>query len=143
MSNPLKLTFWALIVVFLFIACEFFIPAVRDIFRGSKLFLLPLIVFFLLGGVLLFLSIKDKTKGKLRIFLIITGVSAAGFFIGVLLHNLFYALAVITRNIVVVNQLMQVFHVFFFLVSILICPLGFLIGSIGSIALFIKKGKKL
>jgi len=143
MSNPLKLTFWALIVVFLFIACEFFIPAVRDIFSGSKLFLLPLIVFFLLGGVLLFLSIKDKTKGKLRIFLIITGVSAAGFFIGVLLHNLFYALAVITRNIVVVNQLMQVFHVFFFLVSILICPLGFLIGSIGSIALFIKKGKKL
>ncbi len=143
MSNPLKLTFWALIVVFLFIACEFFIPAVRDIFSGSKLFLLPLIVFFLLGGALLFLSIKDKTKGKLRIFLIITGVSAAGFFIGVLLHNLFYALAVITRNIVVVNQLMQVFHVFFFLVSILICPLGFLIGSIGSIALFIKKGKKL
>lgn len=105
-------------------------------------YLIPTIaVFFLLGLILIFLTIKSKIKGLLRKFLILTGASAAGFFIFVLLHNLLYALAIVAENITVVKYLAEVLHIGSFLIAVLICPLGFLIGSIGSIVLLIKNFK--
>ena len=139
MKKSLKLTFWALVVVFLLIISEFFIPAIRELFRGSFLFLLPLAVFSLLGIVLLFLTLKQKVEGVLKWFLILTGASAGGFFIFVFLHNAFYALNMITSHIIMLNYLTEILHVAFFIIAVLICPLGFLIGLLGSIVLFINK----
>jgi len=134
----LEVIFWALVGVFGLIMGEFFIPVVKELFRG-ELFLLPLIVFSLLGGTLIALTLKEKIKGKLRKFFLLTGGSALGFFIGVFLHNLFYSLGVLVGEVLVLRWLMEVLHVGFFLVAIFVCPLGFIIGVVGSVVWLIKK----
>ena len=139
MKKSLITTFWALIVSFLFILGQFFIPAVTELFRGSLFFLLPFAIFSLLGGLLIFLTIKEKIEGVLQKFLILVGASAAGFFVCVVLHNFLYALNVITSDIVILRYLTEVLHVSFFLIAVLVCPLGFLIGAIGSIIILVKK----
>ena len=88
------------------IVCLFFVPPVRDLFRGS-LFLVPLIVFALLGLALTVLTIKEKIAGRQKKFLILTGLSATGFFVSVFLHNAFYALGIVTSHIVVLEYLMS------------------------------------
>jgi len=125
--------------MFIFILSQFFVPSVQNLLRGSLLFLLPFIIFSLCGAVLIFLTLKKKVKGNLKKFLILTGISASGFFIGVLLHNFFYALGVITEHIFGLNHLMELLHVVFFIIATIVCPVGFLIGAIGSIIFFYKK----
>jgi len=141
MKKSITITFWALVGLFLFILSEFFVPAVRDFFRGSELFLLPFVIFSLLGIVLIFLTLKQKEQGALKKFLLLTGVSAAGFFIFIFLHNAFYALGVITSHIPVLNSLMEALHVVFFLIAIPVCPLGFLIGVVNVIVIIKRKNK--
>ena len=89
MKNKLKITFWALMTMFLIVLAEFFVPIVNNLFEGSILFLLPMIIFSLLGGLLLSYSIKLKERGRCRKFLLLTGVSAFGFFVFVFVHNAF------------------------------------------------------
>lgn len=139
MKKYLRLVFWALIGVFLLILAQFFVPAVGELFKGSLFFLLPFVIFFLLGIILMFLTVKEKMMGKLKKFLMLTGASSTGFFLFVLLHNLFYGLGIMAEDIVVLNYLAEILHVVFFMAAIFVCPLGFLIGVIGSAVLFIKK----
>ena len=70
--------------------------------------------------------------------LMLAGISIISFFVFTILHNLFYGLAIITDNIFLIKKLMEILHVGFFLISIFICPLGLLVGVIGSIILFVK-----
>ncbi len=137
----IPIIFWALIGVFLLIASQFFIPVVRELFEGSPIFLLPLIIFSLLGIALIFLTLKQRIGGVLKRFLILTGVSATGFFIFVFLHNIFYGLSIITSQISILSFLMEILHITFFIIAIFVCPLGFVIGLIGTTAVFIKKKK--
>jgi len=141
MKNKLNIIFWVLMIGFLIVLAEFFIPAVRDLFTGSKLFLLPLIIFSLLGGLLLFYSLKLKKQKKQRKFLLLTSASACGFFIFVFLHNLFYAFTIISENILALKYFFEFLHTIFFIIAVILCPLGFLAGAIGSILLFIKNKK--
>lgn len=141
MTKSIILTFWALIGIFLFIASQFFIPVVRELVKGSFIFLLPFIIFSLLGIVLIFLTLKQKVGGALKRFLIITGSSATGFFVSVFLHNIFYGLGIITSQISILSFFMEILHIAFFIIAIFICPLGFVIGVVGTIVVFIKKKK--
>ncbi len=120
------IVFWTLVGVFLVLLGEFFVPVFRDLFRGSKIFLIPSVLFSLLGIILLVLILKEKTGGKLKKFLVLTGASATGFFLSSLLHNF-------------ISGLIQAEESFFFTLAIVVCPMGFLVGAIGSIVLFIKK----
>jgi len=63
--------FWTLIGISVVVASQFFIPMVRELFKGSLLFLLPIIVFSLLGAVLIFLTMKGRVEGTLKKFLIL------------------------------------------------------------------------
>ena len=139
MRKNLVIIFWMLLISFLIVLGEFFIPAFRGLLRESELFLLPLIIFSLLGIILLVLTLKNKIEVKLKKFLLLTGASAAGFFVFVLLHNFFYALGEITGHIPIINYLMEALHIVSFVAAIFICPIGFLVGIAGSIVLFIKK----
>ncbi len=131
-------TFWALVGVFLVILGQFFIPAFRDSLRGSKLFLIPMVFFSLLGITLLVLTSKEKATGKLKKFLMLTGASATGFFVFVFLHNAFYALSTITNHIIVLNYLIEALHAAFFIIAICVCPIGFLVGIVGTILAQVK-----
>ena len=141
-KSLLPVIFWALVGVFLVIVSQMFIPAVTEILSGSVLFLVPFIIFSLLGIALIFLTAKARVEGKDRKFLLLTGFSSAGFFVFVFLHNAFYALGTITEHIFVLKYLMQALDVAFFVVAVIVCPLGFLVGAVGSMVLFIKKRKK-
>jgi len=127
--------FWALIAVSVFILCLFFIEPLNDLFGGSGLFLVPFSIFLLLGVALLVFTLREKVAGKLKAFFLLTASSAAGVFVFVLLHNLVYGLFI---------------HFFgegfwkggdepvFFILAVIVCPLGFLTGAVGSIVLRIK-----
>jgi len=138
-KSLIPIIFWALIGVFLFIASQLFIPMARELVRGPVIFLLPFFLFFLLGIILIFLVLKQKVEKSLKRFLILTGGSATGFFLFVLLHNFFYGLGIITSQIPVLSLIMEILHTVSFIIATLVCPLGFVIGAIGTIVMFIKK----
>jgi len=142
MTKSIILTFWALIVVFLLIMSQLFIPLVGELISGPIVFLLPFIIFSLLGIILVFLTIKQKVEGTLKKFLILTGISATGFFVCVFLHNVFYGLSIITNQIPILSFVMEMLDIAFFIIATLICPLAFVIGAIGSIIVFINKKKE-
>jgi hypothetical protein len=90
-------------------------------------------VFFGLGVALLVLTIKRKVPGLLQKFLLLAGSSAVGLLIFGILHNLVTALL-----ISVFNFGTDFDEPVFFMLATIVCPLGFLVGAIGSIVLGIK-----
>lgn len=142
MKKSLILTFWALVGAFVVIVSGILVPAVRDLFQGSLLFLLPFAIFFLLGVALLVLTLKQGIEGKLRKFLILTGASAAGFFVSVFLHNAIYGLLILCFGPDFWERIGLGDEPFFFFLAIIVCPIGFLIGVVGSLVLFVKKRKR-
>jgi len=137
--NPITV-FWLLIGFFLLILGQFFVPVVTDFFRGTLLFLSPFIIFSLLGVILVITTIKQKVKKPLRKFLILTGISAALVFVGILLHNLIYALFIQLFGSDFWTRTGLGDEPFFFLLALIIAPVGFLIGTIGSL-ISIKKSR--
>ena len=128
--------FWALVGVFVVIASVFFIPAVRELLMGLLFLIISGAVFFLLGVALIFLTVKEKVGGMLKKFLILTGASSAGFFVSFLLHNAIYGLVYVK----ILNR-PDLDEPFFFVMAVLVCPVGFLVGAVGSIVLAIKEGR--
>jgi len=133
--------FWALVGIFVVIVSVFFIPAARESLMGFPFIIISGAAFFLLGVALIILTVKEKVRGTLKKFLLLTGASAAGFFISVFLHNAFYGLGIMTSHITVLSRAMEVFHVAFFIMAIIVCPAIFLVGVVGSIVLAIKQSR--
>jgi len=133
--------FWALVGIFVVIVSVFFIPAARELLMGFLFIIISGAAFFLLGVALIILTVKEKVRGTLKKFLLLTGASAAGFFISVFLHNAFYGLGIMTSHITVLSRAMEVFHVAFFIMAIIVCPAIFLVGVVGSIVLAIKQSR--
>jgi hypothetical protein len=84
-----------------------------------------LVVLIGLGVTLLVLTVKTKVRGTLNKFLLLTGSTAVGLPIFVILHNL-------------VSGLFNIEEAVFFILATLVCPLGFLVGVVGTIVLAIK-----
>ena len=138
MNKKITAIFWLLILNFVFILCQMLIPAARDLFQGSKLFLAPFIIFFFLGLVLLVLTIKSNAEQPLKKYLLLAGFSAVGIFIFVVLHNMFYALGVVAEDIKTLKILAEALHVVFFFLALIVAPVGFLTGIIGGIKYIIR-----
>jgi hypothetical protein len=130
--------FWALIGVFVLIVCFFVIEPFSELMEGSELFLSPFIVFFLLGIALLVFTLREKAVGLIKVFFLLTAASATGVFVFVLLHNGFYALAMVSSHIPVLGPVLEFLHAAFFVIAIIVCPLGFLVGAVGNIVLRIR-----
>jgi len=141
-KKTIKAVFYTLIVIFILIILEMFtlgmeIGIIRTITIYSMFILWFL--FFSLGIILVVLTYKSKVKGKLKIYLLLTGISSLMFPIGAVLHNVFYAFAIMLENIIILKYLMNILEVIFFLMSVPISPILFLIGIIGSMILFRKE----
>ena len=130
--------FWALVGVFIVVACLFSIPAFRDLLRSPELFLAPIAVFFLLGVALIFFTVKEKVRRIHKKLLLLTGASAVGFFVSILLHNAIYGLFIYWFGADFWDRIGTGDEPFFFLVAIIICPIGFLVGVVSSIVLAFK-----
>ncbi len=121
--------FWALVGVFVIVVSMIFIPPAGRLLMPLGFLpaiLLPaMVIFVLLGAALLFLTVKTKVGGILKKSLLLTGASAVGLPVFSLLHN-------------VVGGVFNIEEPVFFLIAIFVCPIGFLVGVVGSIVLAIK-----
>ena len=125
--------FWALVGVFVVIVIDM---PISMLIPALKVYLLPLVfiswVAFFILGLALIVSIKKKKveglQGWLKKFLLLTGASAVGFLVFVILHNAVYGLFGVEEP-------------FFFILAVIVCPLGFLVGAIGTVVL-LKKRKR-
>lgn len=75
-------------------------------------------------------------------FLILLGVSITGFFVFAVLHNGMYAFGMKAAGIAFLRQVFGIFGGIFFLIAVLLCPVGILVGSSGSIIIFILHRKR-
>jgi len=127
--------FWALVGVFVVIVCLLLIPPF--ILRGYIFWWFLIIfgsIFLLLGVALIVLTVREKVSGALKKFFLLTGASAAGFFVSFILHNAVYALFIHFFG----EGFWNGDEPFFFIMALFVCPLGFLVGAIGSIVLGVK-----
>mgnify|MGYP001150591376 CR=1 FL=1 len=138
----LKLVFWLLVGIFVVILSYFVVPVPVSMKQAFFPFAaISAIAFFLLGGVLIFLTLKLKVKGTLKKFLILTGASSAGFLTSVILHNFIYGLFIYWFGADFWDKIGLADEPFFFILAIFVCPVVFLVGVVGSVVLFIKKRK--
>jgi len=98
---------------------------------------MPGIVLCYLAAITVIVAVT-RTWKRTRMFLILLGASVGGFIVFVVLHNLFYALTILTSHITALSHVMEVFHVAFFIIAVFLCPAAFLVGVVGSIVLAIK-----
>lgn len=131
----IKITFSLLAVVFiLMLAGMLFFEVITILPEAAG----PIVLFsewaalFLLGTILIILTLKKKVAGSLKKFLLLTGASAAGFTVFVILHNLVSGLLSVLFN-------KEIEEPVFFLLAVFASPLGFLTGFVGSIVLFFKQ----
>ena len=135
--RSLLILFWVLLVAFAALVLTVFLPDVLPFFRPLLLSLMALC--FLLGLALLIVAARWQARTTLRVFWILAGAAPAGFALGSVLHNAFYALAIATAPWPVVSGAMDVLEVAFFLIATLLCPLAFLVGAVGAIVLLLRR----
>jgi hypothetical protein len=102
------------------------------------------LLFFALGLTLLILTIRAR-KGlnrPLKRFLLLTGSSAVGVPASILLHGLVYGLFILLFGQDFWSRTGIEDEPFFFSMGILVCPLAYMVGTIGSIILMFSKKKK-
>jgi hypothetical protein len=100
------------------------------------------ILHFVTGVGLIVTTYKEKITGKRKFYLLLSGFSSAGFLLGVVLHNLLYALGTITENLVIVNKIINFFEIAFFLAATIISPVGFFVGMVGTLIILKKSQSK-
>jgi len=133
-KSSLKTTFHSLIAIFVIFVAFFTIPIPSSIHRTLFLFIAILGLVFLVQGIRLTLGAK-KEKGKLKVFLMLTGISAVIPLPFSILHNVFYALGITFKNL---EGLFEVLHAGFFIIALAVAPVTFIIGVVGSLILFKK-----
>jgi hypothetical protein len=119
--------FWAMVGVLVIVFGIMVIGPPRLPHGIYLLVLLPFIaVFFLLGVTLLVLTVKTKVRGMLKGFLLLTGASPVAMLVFGILHNVISGLAHFEEPVC-------------FLIAVIVCPIAFLVGAIGSIVVTVKK----
>ena len=134
----LMTVFWSMVAIFLVLLS---FPFVLDTFR-RKVFILYAIlalVFLMLGIVLIVLAARSRLPRGLKIYMIIMGASAPGVFAGSIMHNMFYAFAVMTEGNMILHVAFEIMHVGAFLGSLIVCPLLFLVGTVGALVMMHRK----
>jgi len=136
--NMIKKVFWVQVGIFVLLACFLFLPLPTVIRRQAFPIIAALtFIFFFLGIYLLFLVKKQNIKLPLKKWLLIMGFSSSGFLTSVVLHNLLYALGILTINIVPLHYLFEFLHVAFFMIGVVACPIGFIISTVAGAKLLI------
>ena len=91
-------------------------------------------------GALILVFVHHWRKVKLFLWLLLA--STIGFPVFAILHNVFYALGKATEKVVILKGFFNVLDVLGFLIAILVCPPGILIGAVGSIVLYLNNKRK-
>jgi len=100
----------------------------------------PGILLIYLGSFALILTFIHHWRESKK-FLILFVLSIFGAIIFGILHNLFDGLQIMTGEIIVLSQILVFLSVTSFLIALIVCPSGMLIGAFGSIAFYFKNRK--
>jgi hypothetical protein len=114
-----------MIAFFLLTICVMVADGYLDNFSIGYIIVTFWAIFSSLGVLFLILTLRQKIEGAQRFLFLLTGSSATGFAVFVLLHN-------------IVSGLFNIEEPVFFVLATIICPLGFLAGVIGTIVLSIR-----
>ncbi len=131
--------FWVMVAVFIIIICTMFVlvPLAGNLPLGFIAF--PAFVIFVgLGVTLLVLTVKTKVAGLLKKFLLLTGASTVGLPVFAVLHNLVFALFIKLFGEGFWDKVGLGDEPVFFIIATIVCPIGFLVGAVGSVVLAIK-----
>jgi hypothetical protein len=130
-----NIIFWVLIAIFaILVALALGLGRFWGLKRPFSAMIYLAIIFLALAAMLVVLTAKLKESRIRKIFFILTGASAVGIPICVILHNLVYALCV---------KFGWVFwgkggdEPVFFILAIFVLPALFVLGALGSIVLLI------
>lgn len=131
-------------VVFLYVVAGMsFIDNLYGGSWGDLLFFLPFLIFVALSIALVVLTFKKKVEGNLKKFLLLTGISPLAMVVFILLHNLFFGLFIVVFGNDFWERTGLGDEPLFFILAVIVCPIAFLIGFIGSIVLLIRKKNKI
>jgi hypothetical protein len=127
-GKVIKIIFVALILVFIPVFTDLVSVSVLNLSDTFSYILLGLL--FVLGLLFLILVLRSPAPGLLRRYLVLTALNAVVIPVAVLIHNSTSGLSESRENI------------FFFLIAVIICPLGLVTGIIGSLILSFKYAQK-
>jgi hypothetical protein len=149
--------FWALLGGFIIVFVSIFVmnPPIRTILNDlypdeivgavvSIFFPLSGLLFFALGLALLILTIRARARldRLLKRFLLVTSSSAVGVFVSLLLHGVVFGLLILVFGEDFWTRTGLEDEPFFFILGLMVCPLAYLVGTIGSIVLMFRKKEK-
>ena len=93
------------------------------------------VLLLVVGIVLILTTIKGKVTGKLKKFQLLAGASALGIPVFAILHNIVYMLGIMWFG---ESAFGNGDEPVFFILAAIVCPLGLLVGGIGTIIIRIK-----
>jgi len=135
-----KAIFYTMFIIFIAIFALMFSQSFHDNMRLIFPFMAILaLIFVILGIVLIIITVKSKLKGRLRKLLIWSGISAIAIPVCSILHNVVYGLFIYFFGPDFWGKGGD--EPVFFILSIIVFPIVYLITSIWSIVLFRKKVK--
>ena len=125
-DKRIKSILWLLVAALLWAVLQ--ITVISDLLEGKEYGIMTLGgLLLVLGGLLLYLSITARPEKKIRIFLLLSGSSAVGIPVFVLLHNAVQGLVTLVAGPDAVDE------PFFFTLAVIVSPLGLLVGLTGSL----------
>ena len=109
----------------------------------SIFFVLSRLLFFALGLALLILTIRARARldRLLKRFLLVTSSSAVGVFVSILLHGVVFGLFILIFGEDFWSRTGIGDEPFFFILGLMVCPIAYLVGTIGSMVLMFRKKK--
>jgi len=121
------------------------------VMAGMYLYVIPYIgiitgipfraILSILGIVLIILAAKAKFTKISKVFFILTGASALGMGLSMILHNLVFALLIKLFGEGIWSGMGD--EPVFFILATIVCPLALMVGVIGGIVLIAKKKVKI
>ena len=133
MKKPIIL-FWALVILFIITLLGIFLE-----FLMGKIFVPMIVILLILAIILVIVTKKQKLKKNLKKHLLLTGYSIIAMMASIFLHNFFYALEILSENMIFIKMIMEGLHVIFFLIAIPIAPIVFIYSLVRVIILLVKK----
>jgi hypothetical protein len=132
-TSPAKTILLSLGIVFVLLLAyftPFSLPLKQTLFPFAAALGL---VFLALGITLTVMA--GKEKGRMKTFLMLTGISAMAPFVFSILHNLFYGMAATFEHLACIFEPL---HAACFIIALIAAPITFIVGMTGSTVLLKK-----
>jgi len=130
--------FWALTAIFIVSIVLLLSPAVENRLRLEPVLLVLGISLLILGAAIIYLTIKEKLTGLQMIFMLLTGASASGIMVCMLLHNAIYGLFIYWFGPEFWIGIGLADEPLFFFLGFIFFPVSLLVGIISTIVTAIK-----